>query len=121
MRQYYLSDVGLIQHKNNLTQTVTYKLFSYLSAGLPILNSLQSEMADIIRENRVGFNNDNGDVAGLVQNIERFLADRDLLNTYKENALNLTRKKGDSTAVYDRMLKLFGEVAGQKKKEAVTT
>ena len=121
MRQYYLSDVGLIQHKNNLTQTVTYKLFSYLSAGLPILNSLQSEMADIIRQNRVGFNNDNGDVAGLVQNIERFLADRDLLNSYKENALNLTRKKGDSTVVYDRMLKLFGEVAGQKKKEAVTT
>jgi glycosyltransferase involved in cell wall biosynthesis len=121
MRQYYLSDVGLIQHKNNLTQTVTYKLFSYLSAGLPILNSLQSEMADIISENRVGFNNDNGDVAGLVRNIERFLDDRDLLNRYKENALELTRKKGDSKAVYGKMLQLFEDAAGVKKSEAITT
>ena len=114
MRQYALSDVGLIQHKNNLTQTVTYKLFSYLSAGLPILNSLQSEMADIIRENEVGFNNDNGDVTGLVQNIERFMEDRELLTRYKENALALTREKGDAAAVYGKMLELFAEIATPK-------
>ena len=118
MRQYALSDVGLIQHKNNLTQTVTYKLFSYLSAGLPILNSLQSEMADIIRENEVGFNNNNGDVAGLVQNIERFLHDRELLSRYKDNALALTREKGDSAAIYGEMLELFADVAGRKSTEA---
>jgi glycosyltransferase involved in cell wall biosynthesis len=118
MRQYAVSDVGLIQHKNNLTQTVTYKLFSYLSAGLPILNSLQSEMADIIRENEVGFNNDNSNVDELVKNIERFMDDRDLLNRYKENALALTREKGDSAAVYGKMLDLFAEVAGENKVEA---
>jgi glycosyltransferase involved in cell wall biosynthesis len=117
MRQYALSDVGLIQHKNNLTQTITYKLFSYLSAGLPILNSLQSEMADIIRENEVGFNNDNGDVAGLVKNMERFMKERDLLNRYKENALRLTREKGDAEVVYGKMLELFGEVADEAKVE----
>jgi len=119
MRQYTLSDVGLIQHKNNLTQTVTYKLFSYLSAGLPILNSLQSEMAEIIESNNVGFNNDNGDVKGLVQNIERFLDDGDLLNRYKENALALTRKKGDSEVVYGSMLELFAEVAGKDVESGV--
>ena len=118
MRQYALSDVGLIQHKNNLTQTVTYKLFSYLSAGLPILNSLQSEMAEIISTNEVGFNNDNGDVAGLVQNIERFMEDRKLLRRYKENALALTREKGDSKAVYGKMLELFAEIAVKDKVEA---
>jgi len=118
MRQYALSDVGLIQHKNNLTQTITYKLFSYLSAGLPILNSLQSEMADIIENNSVGLNNDNGDVDGLVRNIERFLDDRELLSSYKENALALTREKGDSEAVYGKMLELFAEVAGEAKVEA---
>ena len=118
LRQYALSDVGLIQHKNNLTQTITYKLFSYLSAGLPILNSLQSEMAAIIRENGVGFNNNNGDVAALVQNIERFMEDRDLLTRYKENALALTREKGDSAAIYGEMLELFADVAGPKSFQA---
>jgi len=118
MRQYALSDVGLIQHKNNLTQTITYKLFSYLSAGLPILNSLQSEMAVIIRDNEVGFNNNNGDVDGLVQNIERFMEDRELLSRYKDNALALTREKGDSTAVYGKMLELFADVVGRRSIEA---
>jgi len=117
LRQYAFSDVGLIQHKNNLTQTVTYKLFSYLSAGLPILNSLQSEMAGIISDNEVGFNNDNGDTAGLVKNIERFMEDRKLLKRYKENALSLTREKGDSKAVYGKMLDLFAEVSGKVKVE----
>lgn len=117
MRQYALSDVGLIQHKNNLTQTITYKLFSYLSAGLPILNSLQSEMAGIISDHEVGFNNDNEDVGGLVRNIERFMEDRELLKRYKENALALTRKKGDSKAVYGEVLDLFSELAGNEKAE----
>lgn len=115
MRQYYLSDLGLIQHKNNLTQTVTYKLFSYLSAGLPILNSLQSEMADIIEEHNVGLNNDNQDVEALVENIEIFLNDREKLNTFKQNAIRLTEKKGDSNVVYAEMMDLFSELVGNKE------
>jgi hypothetical protein len=74
-------------------------------------------MAAIIRENRVGFNNNNGDVAALVQNIERFMEDRELLNHYKENALTLTREKGDSAAVYGGMLELFADVADRKSIE----
>ncbi len=110
MKQYYMADLGLIQHKNNLTQTVTYKLFSYLSAGLPILNSLLSEMADIIEENEVGLNNGNGEYHKLADNIEQFLNDKDLLQRYKKNAIELTKRKGDSIAVYGEMIKLFEEI-----------
>jgi glycosyltransferase involved in cell wall biosynthesis len=111
MRQYYLSDLGLLQHKNNLTQTVTYKLFSYLSAGLPILNSLQSEMVDIIESNKVGMNNTNGDVDALVGNIESFLFDREKLNRYKRNSVDLTRRKGDSAKVYSELIDLMESFA----------
>ncbi|PKD43249.1 glycosyltransferase family 4 protein [Rhodohalobacter barkolensis] len=107
LRQYYLSDLGLLQHKNNLTQTVTYKLFSYLSAGLPILNSLQSEMVEIIDSNSVGMNNMNGNVEELVANIESFLFDRDKLNRYKKNAIDLTREKGDSGKVYSELIEML--------------
>lgn len=115
MKQYYLSDLGLIQHIDNLTQTVTYKLFSYLSAGLPILNSLQSEMVDIISTNKVGLNNMNGDVDKLVSNIEVFLNNREMLNEYKKNAITLTREKGDSCQVYSDLLKFIEETADKKK------
>jgi glycosyltransferase involved in cell wall biosynthesis len=113
MRQYYLSDLGLLQHKNNLTQTVTYKLFSYLSAGLPILNSLQSEMVDIIESNSVGMNNMNGDVDALVANIESFLFDREKLGRYKKNAIELTREKGDSTKVYSGLINMLESAAAE--------
>ncbi len=117
IRQYYLSDLGLIQHKNNLTQTVTYKLFSYLSAGLPILNSLQSEMAEIISENKVGLNNMNEDYTKLAENIEHFLFNRDTLEAYKDNAIKLTREKGDSTIVYGEMMDFFEEISGKRAAE----
>jgi len=117
MKQYYLSDLGLIQHKDNLTQTVTYKLFSYLSAGLPILNSLQSEMVDIINEYEVGLNNMNGDSKALVENIETFLSDPRMLKEYKRNAIMLTKLKGDSAQVYSDLL-IFIERIAEKNKVA---
>lgn len=111
IRQYYLSDLGFIQHKNSLTQTVTYKLFSYLSAGLPVLNSLQSEMVEIIEEHEVGLNNKEGDVAQLVRNIEVFLRDSAKLEQYKKNALRLTAEQGDVVVVYDRLVSYLEEIA----------
>lgn len=115
MKQYSLSDLGLIQHMDNLTQTVTYKLFSYLSAGLPVLNSLQSEMVDIINEYEVGLNNMNGDVNALVENIESFLADPEMLKEYKKNAIKLTELKGDSARVYPDLLKFIEQIAEKVK------
>lgn len=115
MRQYYLSDLGLLQHKNNLTQTVTYKLFSYLSAGLPILNSLQSEMVEIIASNEVGMNNMNGDVDSLVENIESFLNDENKLKQYKKNAVELTREKGDAKKVYSELIRMLESAAEQSQ------
>ena len=103
-KNFYLSDIGLTQHVKGATQSVTYKLFDYLSAGLPILNSLESEMADIIEKNKVGFNNKTGDADSLVSNIEKFIHDKDLLSKYKKNALKLTAELGDSEIVYNKLI-----------------
>lgn len=111
IKQYYLSDLGFIQHMNSLTQTVTYKLFSYLGAGLPILNSLQSEMLNIISDNQVGLNNKEGDYQALAKNIEYFLLNKDKLITYKANALALTASKGDSKIVYSDLLDYLEKIA----------
>jgi len=100
---FHLSDIGLTQHVPGATQSVTYKLFDYLGAGLPILNSLDSEMAAIIEDNKVGFNNQAGSGAALAQNVERFLADPALLSLYKTNALKLTAEQGDAKVVYSKM------------------
>ncbi|MBD0298632.1 MAG: glycosyltransferase family 4 protein [Flavisolibacter sp.] len=108
-KEFYLSHLGLTQHIAGATQSVTYKLFDYLSAGLPILNSLDSEMADIISENKVGFNNRSGDAGELASNIERFINNKEMLASYRENALLLTAKIGDSKTVYASLIEFIEE------------
>lgn len=101
--QYSISDLGLAQYAINATQSVTYKFFDYLSAGLPILNSLRSEMSVLIEEHQLGFNNYPGDVKSLVSNIIKFLHDPVLKNQLKKNAIDYTRENGDNEIVYNRM------------------
>jgi glycosyltransferase involved in cell wall biosynthesis len=99
MRQYANSDLGLAQYGRGATQSVTYKLFDYLGSGLPVLNSLQSEMAKIIEDNRLGFNNQPGNFTELVKNIKVFF-DKDILMEFKSRALEFARTYGDNTVVY---------------------
>ena len=114
MGQYYKSDLGLIQHIKGATQSVTYKLFDLLACGLPVLNSLDSEMKDIIEDNKVGFFNSPGDAKKLANNIEFFYRNREELKKYKLNAIETTKKIGDSKVVYNKMVDLLEKLAGEK-------
>lgn len=100
MEYYYLSDVGLTQHIEGATQSVTYKLFDLLACGLPIMNSLESEMKDIILNNRVGLHNSPGDAEGLAENLVKMINNRSLLEEMSLNSIKLTKEKGDSGKVY---------------------
>lgn len=110
-REFFLSHVGLIQHVLGATQSVTYKLFDYLSFGLPILNSLESEMAKIITDHEVGFNNNSGDPVALAMNIEKFINNKGLLQKYRNNAIQLSAVKGDASIVYDELIQFIETLA----------
>jgi glycosyltransferase involved in cell wall biosynthesis len=99
LEQYANSDLGLAQYPTGATQSITYKFFDYLGAGLPILNSLQSEMAELTTKYKVGLNNNPGDFNQLANNIEFFFNQNNLIS-YKENSLNLTKEQGDNNKVY---------------------
>jgi len=111
MEEYYKADIGLTQHIKGATQSVTYKLFDLLACGLPIMNSLESEMKTIILSNKVGFHNNPGDARQLAENILRCYNEKKLLSEMKENALELTAKEGDSAAVYSRALDYIEAIA----------
>lgn len=114
IRQYAMADVGLIQHKNSLTQTITYKFFNYMSAGLPLLNSLQSEMADLIQKEQLGLNNSEQDVGTLIKNIETYIQNPSLLQQHSSNAINFTEKYGDTRAVYGSLVDFLEQQAKMK-------
>jgi glycosyltransferase involved in cell wall biosynthesis len=115
LKEYFLSDLGLIQHVKGATQSVTYKLFDLLASNLPILNSLESEMKDIILNNKVGLFNAPGDANQLAENIELLFKDREKLKTFKENGLRLTREQGDATVVYQRAVRFMESIVEKNR------
>lgn len=111
--QYANADLGLAQYSKGATQSVTYKFFDYLGAGLPILNSLMSEMATLIDDENVGLNNQPEDYLKLAENISFFVQEKDKLKEFSENAVSLTARKGDNDVVYNE----FAEFLIGLKKE----
>jgi glycosyltransferase involved in cell wall biosynthesis len=102
--EYERAQLGLTQHIAGATQSVTYKLFDLLGAGLPILNSLESEMKDIILDHEVGLHNAPGDAATLAANIETCYLQPERVGAMRERAQALTARLGDSPAVYGAFL-----------------
>lgn len=111
MKEYARADLGLIQHHKNATQTVTYKLFDLLGSGLPVMNSLESELNDILLENRVGLFNNPGNAAELAENIEYCHQNRVELMKMKKRAVTTTEKLGDAAVVYSEVVDLIEECA----------
>ncbi len=116
MEEYFKADIGLTQHIQGATQSVTYKLFDLLACGLPIMNSLESEMKTIILENNVGYHNDPGNAKQLAENIIKCYKDREMLETMKKNALELTANEGDSAVVYARALDYIESMTNNDRK-----
>ncbi len=104
MEEYSTSNIGLTQHIKGATQSVTYKLFDLLSCSLPIINSLESEMKDIIVDNKVGFHHQSGDSKALANFILELKQNTNLYNEMRSNAKNLFLEKGDSKKVYSQFL-----------------
>jgi glycosyltransferase involved in cell wall biosynthesis len=117
MEHYAAADLGLTQHVKGASQSVTYKLFDLLAAGLPILNSLESEMKDIILSNEVGRHNAPGDAKQLAENICWFYEHRDELERYQANGYHLTGEVGDAAVVYRRFVDLLEQSAIEHPQE----
>ncbi|MDI9257698.1 glycosyltransferase family 4 protein [Flavobacterium sedimenticola] len=104
MLEYYTAHVGLTQHVKGATQSVTYKLFDLLSCGLPIINSLESEMKAIIVDNTVGFHHNPGDARALAEAILTLKNNPERYQEMRQNAKALFLAKGDSQKVYAQFL-----------------
>ena len=110
MKEYLKADCGFIQHFPKATQTVTYKVFDYLSNSLPILNSLESELWGMIEDNRIGLNNTSGDHIYLAENIMKLQQENILYSELCTNATEYTAREGDSNVVYGRTIDLLEDI-----------
>ena len=91
---------GLVPCRS-VENTMPNKPFEYLSAGLPLLNSLEGEMAELVDKHGFGLNYEPGDLEGLCQCIEQLAADQRLYDEMSRNALVFFERYGDADKIYD--------------------
>jgi glycosyltransferase involved in cell wall biosynthesis/ubiquinone/menaquinone biosynthesis C-methylase UbiE len=76
------------------------KPFEYLSAGLPLISSLEGEMAELISDYGLGLNYHPGNLDGLCLAIESLLDNRDLRDQMSAHALAFFNEYGDADKIY---------------------
>ena len=92
---------GLLSYIKDASQGLPNKPFEYLSAGLPLVNSLEGEMVDLINQHGLGLNYLPGDLEGLCACIERIASESSLHNEMSQNAFEFFKKYGDADKIYD--------------------
>jgi glycosyltransferase involved in cell wall biosynthesis len=108
------SDLGLACYRRDATQTVTYKLFEYAAAGLPVVCSLAGEMGELIREAGAGRVYRAEDPADLARVLCALDAARGELARMRQRARALAEGHGDAGRVYGAMAGLV-EDAGRPR------
>ncbi|MBW2003734.1 MAG: glycosyltransferase family 4 protein [Deltaproteobacteria bacterium] len=92
--------VGLVPCRS-VENAMPNKPFEYLSVGLPLISSLEGEMAELINQHWLGLNYLPGDLEGLYDCIERLASDPALHDKMSLNALDFFNKYGDADKIYD--------------------
>jgi len=103
--------VSIACYRPGATQTVTYKLFEYLAARLPVVCSLEGEMGEMIRREGVGVSYRAGDAADLARVLRALGTDRDELRRMASRARRFAEASGDARRVYDAMAGFVEEAA----------
>jgi glycosyltransferase involved in cell wall biosynthesis len=94
-----LSSVGLLPYRS-VAHTLPNKAFEYLSAGLPVISSLEGEMVNIIAEADIGASYSCGDVAGLCAAVVRLGTDSELRARQSANARRVFAERFRAEDIY---------------------
>jgi glycosyltransferase involved in cell wall biosynthesis len=106
------SDLGLACYRRGASQTVTYKLFEYAAAGLPLVCSLRGEMGEMIERERIGWLYPPERPVELARLLRERAVQREDLARAAVRARQFAQTAGDARRVYGAMAELV-ELAGR--------
>ncbi len=108
------SDVGIACYRRRATQTVSYKLFDYLGAGLPIVSSLDGEMAEILAREGIGWNYPPEDARALSALVKRILDEPATISPMAQRARAFAESHGNAETIYPAMAAFIDGTSGQR-------
>jgi glycosyltransferase involved in cell wall biosynthesis len=92
MPLYRACDIGLSLYRPGSTVAMPIKFFDYLAAGLPVVNSLPGELADLIERENLGLRYTAGDSESLADALERLANDAALREAMSQSAARAARQ-----------------------------
>ncbi len=106
--------LGLVPCRSE-KDTMPNKPFEYLSAGLPIVSSLQGEMAGLVEEHGLGLNYTPGSLDGLCNGIEKILNSKGLHKQMSGRARVFFRRYGEADKIHGNYARHIEGLAEEKK------
>lgn len=92
------------------------KVFEYCSVGLPLISSLEGEIATLINHYRFGINYQPGHVDGFCQAIETLVNNSNLHAEMSANALAFFNEYGDADKIYSACAEHIEKLVEFRKK-----
>jgi glycosyltransferase involved in cell wall biosynthesis len=111
---YSLAHAGIAPYKLGCTMSLPNKPFEYMAANLPLISSLQGEMAEIIDQNVIGINYIANDVNSLVEAVKLLVSDRMLRDRLARNSRQLFESHFDANRIYPSMIKHLEHIVCSK-------
>ena len=95
--------IGLAAYSATASQGIPNKVIEYLSAGLPVICSLEGESLDLLRENDCGIGYISGNAINLARAIKCMISDPSHRELMASNARHLFEKELSADIVFSRM------------------
>ncbi|MFK7003390.1 glycosyltransferase WbuB [Flavobacterium covae] len=112
-----IASIGLMAYAKGAPQGLPNKIFEYMSYGLPILSSLDTETKDLLEEENIGLTYKANDPEDLIEKITSLIANPIALKQKGERARELYLTKYDSETIYNNFMQFLYKAIAQYKNE----
>lgn len=106
------SDIGLAAYHVRATQTLPYKPFEYMAAGLPLLSSLPGELSELIFTEKIGASYEACDVQSLVWAIRNLISSPKELEEMRQRSRKLFDSRFSTDVICPAVIRKIMAVAG---------
>jgi glycosyltransferase involved in cell wall biosynthesis len=114
LRIYQVCDIGLCTYGVGSPVAMPIKLYDYLAAGLPVINSIRGPLEHLLRERRIGMQYAAGDADSLAATLMCLSGDHCLRQEMAQNAL-AQAEVFDTRIQYAGFAKLIETIVGTSR------